>query len=507
MKIALRITKGLLFVFLSLTCFFFCSEETDPIDPQMNIKLVGCWKGGLVRNNVIVERDLELRQISLKPDSTIELSAIFEIGPRSRVWKYSIPITCQNNKISWLAHQGLLSENGDTMSVVKDWKGEKSDWRFVRERNFDHFMTKLMLSENPTYTYTVPAELADGWSSISIKHAGIDESKINRLVSRIKQGKYDDIHSLLICRYGKLTVEEYFALNGKLSGSFVNEVFRNKVHHLASVTKGILSALLGIAIDQELILNVDEPISKYLSEYKSSFNQKSNLIRIQDMLTMRSGWEWEQFKYDWNDKRNNASEMYKHEDVIKYVLERPMLHKPGKVFKYSNGVSTVLGKVLQNACGMGVHKYADQHLFQPLNIKEYLWSYYPDGSLEVDGGLALRARDLAKIGQLFIQNGMWNGRQLISEQWIQQSTIHRVSLTSNRGFGYYWNEMKYEINGFSTSAIFAPGDGGQFIAVLPALDLVIVITAGNYNIDPTLICWSLIENEILPAIKYGGKQN
>jgi len=276
---------------------------------------------------------------------------------------------------------------------------------------------------------------------------------------------------------------------------------------MSSTTKGVFSVLCGMAIDDELIQGVDDPVHKYLPKYTNSFSEESKQIRVKDMLTMRAGWEWEQFKYRWSDSRNNAAEMLKCEDVIKYVVERPRAAEPGKKFKYSNGVPTVMGAVLRNAIGMEVDQYAEQVLFHPLGISAHLWTRYPDGSLETDGGLALRSRDMAKIGQLILNNGTWHGNQIVSGDWVWESTQGRVSFNRNHSYGYYWMEMKLDVEGVGEKAIFISGDGGQFIAMFPAIEMVIVLTAGNYDIDPNETCWDLIRNEIFPALKFEDMQN
>jgi CubicO group peptidase (beta-lactamase class C family) len=150
---------------------------------------------------------------------------------------------------------------------------------------------------------------------------------------------------------------------------------------------------------------------------------------------------------------------------------------------------------------MEVDTFTELHLFNPLGITEYLWSKYPDGSLETDGGLKLCSRDLLKMGILVLNNGNWHSNQIISENWVSESTKPRINLSLKRGYGYYWNEMKFEFGGKSQTAIFIPGDGGQFLVVFPSLDMVIAFTAGTYDKDPTRMYWEIIDNNILTALK------
>jgi CubicO group peptidase (beta-lactamase class C family) len=456
--------------------------------------------GGLLRNDSLTE-DVELRLFEMKPDSSLVFSLTYELGPRSRVWGYDIEISAQNNEISWLAHQGRLSENLDTMYLTKNWKGEQSNWMFYRDKNYDDFMNEFISNTKNDYTYSIPAIKNDSLSCASLDEVGIDSIKMTDFIKTIKTGSFGDIHSVLIYRKGKLALEEYFALEGKISGAFVNETYRTKPHQLSSVTKGILSMVTGIAIEQGNIPDVNEPIFNYLSQYSNSFSDDTKQIQIKHLLTMTSGLDWNQFNYSWNDKRNDAANMYKCKDVVKYVLEKPMDAEPGMKFNYTNGEPTVMGVVLRNACNMEVDKYTELHLFNPLGITEYHWSRYPDGSLETDGGLKLCSRDLLKVGILMLNNGKWYGNQIISENWVSESIKSRINLSLKRGYGYYWNEMKYEFKGKSQTAIFIPGDGGQFLGVFPSLDLVIVFSAGIYDKDPTRMYWEIINENILSALK------
>ncbi len=462
--------------------------------------ILGCWKGWPVGR--FADRSEELRLISIKSDGNPAITLIYECGPRRRVWEYDIAITYQDSIISWEAHSGNLNASKDTMNVIKEWKGEKSTWTFTRHQEADYFMQQLAASIGKEYNYEVPDHLDDGWDCADLTEVGIDKEKISQFMNRIAEGKHDDIHSILIVKDGKLVLEQYFATNGKRFGSFIKQVFRNKPHHLASTTKSVLSVLCGIAIDNGFIQDVDEPIYKYLPDYASSFTDEKEAIKVKNMLTMTAGWEWEQFKYSWDDPRNNGAAMWNCDDVVKYVIERPLDAKPGEKFKYSNGVPTIMGVVLKNACRMEVDQFAEQHLFHPLEISDYVWTRYQDGSLETDGGLALRLRDLAKIGQLFLNKGNWRGNQIISEKWIEESTKQRIKLGGFWGwsYGYYWMQVDLNINDKTNHSYFVPGDGGQLFSIFPDLNIVIVFTAGNYGTDVKAVCFQLIYQYILPAL-------
>lgn len=491
-----RIIFILFFISLSM---FSCNEKKTNNFP-INQKLQGCWVGGLVKNGSLTE-DIELRLFKIKPDSTLVISMTYELGPRSRVWEYDIEINVKNYDISWLAHKGIISENMDTMYLTKNWKGEQSEWLFYRDKKYDDFINKFITNKNNDYSYTIPETINDSLHCSSLGEVGIDTDQITDFVKKISMGSYNDIHSILIYRKGKLVLEEYFALEGKINGSFINQTYRRKTHQLSSVTKGILSLLTGISIEQGYISNVSEPIFNYLSQYSDSFSEDEKQIQIEHLLTMTSGWEWNQFNYSWDDIKNDAANMYRCEDVIKYVLDRPINAKPGTKFNYTNGEPTLMGAVLRNACNIEVDKYAEMYLLNPIGINEYQWSRYPDGSIETDGGLKLCSRDLLKVGILLLNNGNWLGNQIISENWLSISTKSRIELSLNRGYGYYWNEMKYKHNGESQVAVFIPGDGGQFMSVFPSLDMVVVFTAGIYDKDPTRMYWEIIKENLLPALK------
>jgi CubicO group peptidase (beta-lactamase class C family) len=217
------------------------------------------------------------------------------------------------------------------------------------------------------------------------------------------------------------------------------------------------------------------------------------------MLTMTPGFEWRQF--DVSNDQNDGMRMWNTGDVIAYVLGKPLEAEPGKKYNYTNGVPTVTGALIKNAVGMEVTAFAERYLFHPLGITDYVWTSYPDGSLETDGGLALRSRNLAKLGQLFLDNGLWNDQRIVSEQWVREATKERLRFGRfNRwGYGYHWMLAESRIGNQVIHSYFVPGDGNQILAVFPEIRMVIVCTAGNYGRDPKSAYYSLFEEFILPA--------
>jgi CubicO group peptidase (beta-lactamase class C family) len=460
--------------------------------------IAGCWEGSVVQTS---GRSYPQRNyFSWRPDSSLALSMIYELGPRSRVWTFDMDVAVRDGKVLWDRHEGVLSANKDTMAVVNEYRGEKSLWRFVRQRSADSLMAELHSSAESSYRYEVPERRDDGWPCADMLASRIDQARITELIEQICSGKHDDIHSLLIAKDGNLVVEEYFAANGSKHRPVVADLFRDRPHHLASTTKSVTSTLVGIAIDQGFIKSVEDPIYRYLPAYSSLFTEEKKRIRICDMLTMTPGFEWRQFGV--SDDRNDGMQMWRTEDVIRYVLQKPLEAEPGRKFNYTNGVPTVTGAIIKNAVGMEVGEFAEKYLFQPLGISEYVWTSYPDGSIETDGGLALRSRDLAKIGQLFLNNGVWNGKRIVSEQWVLESTKERLRFgKSNRwGYGYHWMQTATRVGNREVHSYFVPGDGNQILAVFPELGTVVVFTAGNYGKDPKPVYYSLFEDFILPAV-------
>jgi CubicO group peptidase (beta-lactamase class C family) len=166
-------------------------------------------------------------------------------------------------------------------------------------------------------------------------------------------------------------------------------------------------------------------------------------------------------------------------DWVKHVLDLPMSHPPGTVFRYNSGCTMLLGGVLRNTTGQEAHDLARDRLFGPLGIASLQWETGAQGLTNTGWGLHLRPRDMAKIGELVLRRGHWGGQRVVSEGWLALSTARHITGSSGSGYGYQWWHLATEAG--VPDVVFASGWGGQLIFVVPSLDLVVVSTAGEYS--------------------------
>ncbi|MBP1654306.1 MAG: hypothetical protein H6Q28_862 [Bacteroidetes bacterium] len=474
-----------------------CGRE-PPGDPRDLEAIAGCWEATEISRPDRPPSEWAL--FSLRPNGSLALALTYELGTRCRVRMPDLDVSVHDGKVVWDHHEGLLGASRDTMEVTYARGRERSRWQFVRRRSADSLMAELLADPGSPYAYRPPEYLEDGWECGAIEAVGIKQGPIADLIEEIRDGEHGDIHSMLVVKDGRLVVEEYFAVNGRKHGRLVTGLFRDRVHHLASTTKSVTSTLVGIAVDKGYIPDVEEPIFRFLPAYDTLFDQQKRRIRVRDMLTMTPGFEWRQFGV--SDDRNDGMQMWHTPDVIRYVLQKPLETEPGTRYNYTNGTPTVTGAILRSAVGMEVPAFAEEYLFGPLGITEYSWTSYPDGSLETDGGLALRPRDLVKLGQMFLNGGVWISRRIVSEEWIREATQPRLRFGKrNRwGYGYHWMQAESRIGDRVVKSYFVPGDGNQILAVFPEVNLVVVFTAGNYGVDPKSIYFALFEEFVLPAV-------
>lgn len=352
-------------------------------------------------------------------------------------------------------------------------------------------------SEKVQYTYRAPEITDDGWATADLSEAGVDSEKISDLIREILNRNFKDIDSVLLVKDGKLILEEYF-----------NEYGRDDLHELHSVSKSITSILLGIAIDERMIPNVDTKVYAFFPEYKGTrwVDQKYD-ISLKHLLIMSAGIDWDERTRPLNDPRNDIIALIFHSDNwIKYVLNKAVVEPPGLRWNYSGGLTILLGGIIKNTSGLYADKFAEKYLFGPLGIVNYTWHRHQDGTINTQGGLSLRPRDMAKIGYLFMNGGQWKGRKVISKEWIDESTKDHIT-TGSHGYGYQWYRGGGIINNTEFEAFWAWGLGGQLIFVFPTLELVAIFTSKpnlkskpHYNEPGLYQPFHMLGRYILPAM-------
>jgi len=373
-------------------------------------------------------------------------------------------------------------------------------WERVEDAETIGFFQGLVSSINQDhpagYVYQPPDRGTDGWESAHLAEVGIDVQLVSDLVDRILQGRYGDIHDILIVKEGKLVLEEYFRLDGRMYGPAVEQEYRDRVHILASATKGVTSLLIGLAIDEGLIESVEAPVYGFFPEYRTITDEQKKRILLKHLLTMTAGLEW--------DQSRDGDRMWSGEDIVELVLGKPVVAEPGEEFLYSNGISTVLGAIVERASHMDVAEFSDKYLFTPLGIEDYHWRKYPDGTTDTDGNLGLRPRDLARIGQMVLDNGRYNGAQIVSEEWVRKSTERHVELPGRRWYGYQWGQSDFEVDGKTIAAIAGWGWGGQGVFIFPELALVFVANGANFDDFMMEGPFRMLETHVLPAVLSSG---
>lgn len=297
------------------------------------------------------------------------------------------------------------------------------------------------------------------------------------------------IDSLLVIRNGYLVMEEY--PTGDYDAS--------SLHNLYSVTKTVVSALVGIAIHEGFIESVDQKMVDLFSNYTiKNLDSQKEQITLEHLLTMTPGLEWDQWTYPTSDPRDSIYQMINSPNWVQFILDLPMVAEPGMKWEYSSGASHLLSAIIQLTTGMSSMEFANKYLFEPLDIHNVTWEYDPQGVYHGGGTMFMTPRNMAKIGYLFLNNGKWNGTHIFSEDWASKSSAEFINLgtydpsLSHAGYGYQiWNVP-------SIGVYYATGLYGQKIYIFPEYDLVVVFTASMYyDVNPVDV---ILTDYIIPSI-------
>jgi CubicO group peptidase (beta-lactamase class C family) len=318
------------------------------------------------------------------------------------------------------------------------------------------------------------------WLVVSPEIAHLNTPRLKAMETAILAEEFKQITSVLIARDGALVYEQYFENTGPFT-----------MRDTRSVTKTITSMLVGIALDKGILSSVDMAVMPFFKD-KQPFKEpdpRKDHINIEDFLTMSSLLECD----DWNRfSRGNEERMYLIEDYVKFTLDLPIRgtapwesppeESPfGRRFSYCTAGVVTLGEILARAAEMPMTDFAEQHLFRFLDIGSLQWQFTPTGQAMTGGGLRLRSRDLLKLAQLYLNKGVWEGKRIISEEWIKASTNPHAQIDTKTNYGYLWWLKSFRMKGKEVAGYFMSGNGGNKVIAIPELNLAVVITSTNYN--------------------------
>ena len=326
------------------------------------------------------------------------------------------------------------------------------------------------------------------WTIVNPESAGLRSEPLRDLIEWLDSFGQANIHSILVVRHGRLLFEHYRPGEDQCWGEPLGNVAHGpeSKHDLRSVTKSVISLLFGVMLDRKLIKDIDGAIIDWFPEYLDLRTPEKERVSLRHLLTMSAGLEWNDY-VPIADPKNSEMCMLASADQYRYVLEQPVVAPGGQVWNYNSGCTLLLEAEIAKAAGGALDDVAREFLLEPLGITDFAWTKnFKSGILEV-GGLRLCSRDLAKIGQLVLNGGNWNGRQIVSERWVKESTAAHIGPEELTYFyGYqWWLGRSLLVEGREVPWICAMGHGGQRIFAVPALDLVAEVTAGLYA-DPSL---------------------
>jgi len=353
------------------------------------------------------------------------------------------------------------------------------------------------------YTYAAPPALSDGWATGSVDASGIDRQRVEAMTNFVRARPELNVHALLIEREGRLVYEEYFSGKDERWGEPIGVITftRGIKHDLRSVTKSVVSALVGIASTSGEIHSLDTPLLEYFSEFKDLQVPERRRITIRHALSMTAGFDWNE-TVPYTDPKNDEIVMNRSREPMRYVLGRPIVAAPGTTWRYNGGTTQALGTIVQRATKRPLADYATAVLFSPLGITDFEWVGDLGGVPSAASGLRLRPRDPAKFGSVYLHDGQWNGRSIFSSAWARESTRRQITFPGDqrRGYAYQWWHTCYSTQTGVVEVPMAVGNGDQRIFLLRAQKTVVTVLSGRYNDFSASPAERLLLDFILPAL-------
>lgn len=333
----------------------------------------------------------------------------------------------------------------------------------------------------------------ESWQSSTPERQGMNSLYLDNAIAYINDNIYPT-DSFIIVRHGYVVCEAY--LDG----------YHYKLcHHLQSAAKSIASILIGIAIDKGFIKNISQKVVDFFPSWRiTNLDSLKQNMTLRHLLTMTTGLAWDEWTLPIEDPWNSLGAMYRSANWAQYVLDTPMECQPGQKWVYCSGASFLLGVIIHQVSNYTVESFARKFLFDPIGVGYVRWDTAPGGYYQTQGGLYMTPRDMTRVGYLMLNNGTWDGKEIVSASWVAESTntslrqaLTNPNVPDSFGYGYQW--WTYP----SIHCYFASGYGGQHIFVVSRYDLVVIFTADSFHDGPDPSFY-ILPNFIYPSVMSEG---
>jgi CubicO group peptidase (beta-lactamase class C family) len=345
------------------------------------------------------------------------------------------------------------------------------------------------------YRYAPPMQLDDGWPVSTLEREGIDRAAIERFVQKLIDMPMDNVsssqvHSLLIARHGKLVLEEYFHGHA-----------RDTPHDTRSASKSWTNVLIGAAMQSGVPIRLDTPVYQtMLGAVPADLDPRKKAMTLEHLISMTAG-----FDCDDSGDRPGDEDVYQEQtaqpDWYRYMLAVPAVSAPGEKIVYCSGKPNLAAGMLEKIAAEPLPEMFHRLIAKPMRMSNYHLFLQPTGQAYGGGGHYFTTRDFMKLTQLFLNDGKWEGRQIVSREWVRKSGAPLHRLNPVQTYGYLWNSAEYPYRGRKLHAYFSAGNGGQVYIGIPDLGLLIAFTGGNYA-DRALLRpqREFVPQDILPAV-------
>jgi CubicO group peptidase (beta-lactamase class C family) len=335
-------------------------------------------------------------------------------------------------------------------------------------------------------TLIAPHAGASEWRKIAPAEAALADDIEERLGQLLAEKRAWGLHGVVVTRKGALVLERYFEGEDEAWGDPLGRVAftPDTLHDLRSVTKSILGLLYGIARAQEKVPAPERLLTEFFADAAArATDPRVKRLTVAHALTMTLGFDWNE-DIPYQDPANSEIQMELAADRFGYIFTRPFIADPGTRWIYGAAGTAIIGRLITHGTGMSLHDFARANLFDPLGLGKTVWTNGFNGEPAPASGLRMTPRDLARIGQLILNRGEWEGRRIVPAAWLDASFAPHVSADEQRRYGYFWYSGDFQYgnppNRPLAHWVGGFGYGGQRLFVMPGLDIVVAITCGNY---------------------------